>query len=382
MAKLSPLLAANMADQVYTVKNETNLIPLAQRFSEELDIQDSGRVSGKSGVSVVSKKTGFGLVAKGKGDFRDDLFILTRGTDSFYDVITDLNAGLRFNHDNQLVHSGFYKCFLSMREELASKLSGTQRYRNVHCVGHSLGGALATLVASWVSTKNVTSNINLYTFGSPRVGYESFSSKFTQTIKRPNIYRVSHNTDVVAMVPSWPFSHVPNPGIGYCIESENGFVSKKSSHRMPQYLSSVKGSNWESLRGKRPEPADNVIEKWLSSKTVVGFASNSVQMIASAIAFVLKKAMHLAGIVIQTGASTAFTILDQLSLALNRAARISKEVASYVKALLGKILKTMGIAVSNTMTVTAQLIKYVFVRLQRTIWDMVRSALNLVHRNN
>jgi predicted lipase len=63
--------------------------------------------------------------------------------------------------------------------------------RTIWFTGHSLGAALATLAADRYG--NVR---GLYTFGSPRVGDESFKRRF-----RIDAYRVVNNNDIVSRVP-------------------------------------------------------------------------------------------------------------------------------------------------------------------------------------
>lgn len=80
-------------------------------------------------------------------------------------------------------------------------------------VGHSLGGALATLNSYELAKRYVTHRISLITFGSPR----AVNKPFADAIKRlPNVlcYRVVNNTDAVTRVPPpyFGFRHV-----GHCV---------------------------------------------------------------------------------------------------------------------------------------------------------------------
>lgn len=64
------------------------------------------------------------------------------------------------------MHSGFNSLFITLQAELAPYLSGVKPSGTVHCVGHSLGGAIASLVAGWAK-KRFNCNAKLYTFGAP-----------------------------------------------------------------------------------------------------------------------------------------------------------------------------------------------------------------------
>ena len=67
-------------------------------------------------------------------------------------------------------------------------------------IGHSLGGAIATL-ASYYYAKNKLSNNEpvLITFGQPRVGNENFARRYMELIKL--VFRVARSNDFVTMVP-------------------------------------------------------------------------------------------------------------------------------------------------------------------------------------
>ncbi len=80
------------------------------------------------------------------------------------------------------------------------KTSKSDKLLNIHCVGHSLGGALATLAANWLkSFPEVNAKVHLYTFGAPRVGGKSFSMNATQRLD--SIFRCVNGADPVPKVP-------------------------------------------------------------------------------------------------------------------------------------------------------------------------------------
>ncbi|WP_193165767.1 lipase family protein [Microbulbifer hainanensis] len=148
-------------------------------------------------------------MAEGKGNFSGDILILLWGTDNKFDLATDATIGFSPSENGSFVHTGFNKCFQSILPEIKKCLSEhKQPIDTVHCIGHSLGGALATLTAEWLKNSKYakTSDIKLYTFGSPRVGASSFVKSLTrEMLKGTDICRVYHKTDVVPMVPIWPF---------------------------------------------------------------------------------------------------------------------------------------------------------------------------------
>ncbi|MCP4338671.1 MAG: hypothetical protein GY799_07215 [Desulfobulbaceae bacterium] len=72
--------------------------------------------------------------------------------------------------------------------------------QTIHCIGHSLGGAVATLAAHWVK-RTTYKYVELYTFGAPKPGFEGFAKSFTTLLEQKNVHRVYHSTDPVPMVP-------------------------------------------------------------------------------------------------------------------------------------------------------------------------------------
>ena len=76
--------------------------------------------------------------------------------------------------------------------------------------GHSLGGALATLLALDVAANTAFNNPAVYTYGSPRTGDSLFASTFDQVVK--NSYRVANRLDIVpTLPPPVDYDHVLNP---------------------------------------------------------------------------------------------------------------------------------------------------------------------------
>ncbi|HWY58278.1 MAG TPA: lipase family protein [Terriglobales bacterium] len=68
--------------------------------------------------------------------------------------------------------------------------------------GHSLGGALATLLALDVTANTNFKNPTVYTFGSPRTGDSLFVSAYNQAV--PNTYRIANRVDIVPKLPLPP----------------------------------------------------------------------------------------------------------------------------------------------------------------------------------
>jgi hypothetical protein len=81
---------------------------------------------------------------------------------------------------------------------------------SVTVCGHSLGGALATLLALDVAVNTIFKNPTVYTYASPRTGDSAFSVFYNHMV--PNTIRVANRMDLVPKLPSPPlYDHVSTP---------------------------------------------------------------------------------------------------------------------------------------------------------------------------
>lgn len=114
--------------------------------------------------------------------------ILDRG-----DIWADIKFWKTKGRDKGLVHTGF-------KDEL-DKLWATVNYwleqntdKILYITGHSLGGAMATLAASRVTTDNLK---EIYTYGAPRVG----NARWARNLHFIH-NRIQNNNDLISRVPS------------------------------------------------------------------------------------------------------------------------------------------------------------------------------------
>lgn len=95
-------------------------------------------------------------------------------------------------------HQGFHEGYVAVKAFLTEYIErfriGDQRI--VVC-GHSLGGAIALLVAEWIR-RNYDPAVILYTFGSPRAG----DAEFVEGAKSLVHHRIVNNNDPVPSVPA------------------------------------------------------------------------------------------------------------------------------------------------------------------------------------
>lgn len=219
----------------------------------------------------------------------------------------------------------------------------------------------------------------MYTFGSPRVGGGNFTQRLTSRIGAGNIYRVYHKTDIVSMIPLWPFTHVPQPGNDCFIDSSG--IPGVTFHKMAAYDNSVSKLSWELLRLPRPNTdSDKEIELWLSSTSPLMLTYHSMTMVNRAIMYLLKKILYATGIGMQATVTTGLTMLDRLAMLLAKGARAAIEIKSYVEALMQRILSMMNATIQTAKDITVEFIRWVLIRLTQTIYTMASMALQVAHR--
>ncbi|CAM8944162.1 unnamed protein product [Rhodiola kirilowii] len=175
-------------------------------------------------------------VALWRDSARRRLVVAFRGTEQarWKDLMTDLMlvpAGLNperiggdFKQEVQ-VHSGFLGAYDSVRTRLISlvKLSigfasdnevNQEHNWKVYITGHSLGGALATLLALELSSSQLAKrgaiSVTMYNFGSPRVGNRRFAEVYNEKVR--DSWRVVNHRDIIPTVPRlMGYCHVAQP---------------------------------------------------------------------------------------------------------------------------------------------------------------------------
>ncbi|XP_077226967.1 putative triglyceride lipase isoform X2 [Tasmannia lanceolata] len=166
---------------------------------------------------------------------RKKLVVAFRGTEQvrWKDLRTDLMlapAGLNperlggdFKEEIQ-VHSGFLSAYDSVRNRIMSLIKvsigfvedhvETMTKWHVYVTGHSLGGALATLLALELCSSQMAKcgaiSITMYNFGSPRVGNKRFAEVYNEKVK--DSWRIVNHRDIIPTVPRlMGYCHVAQP---------------------------------------------------------------------------------------------------------------------------------------------------------------------------
>lgn len=386
MANLTPRQAAAIATGVYRIMNRS-IADLRARggelgCEEQFLADDPGRFSGVSGALAWKEISGFGYIAEGRGARQGEILLVTRGTQSKPDWLSNLNIGLQIGPGGYPVHAGFNQVWKSFANEIKEFL----RHRNptqIHCVGHSLGGALANLNADYLTSANVA-QINLYTFGAPRTGVALFANSLAERLGVGHLFRVYHGSDPVPMIPVFPFRHVPVDTAALAVRTNERSLISINAHLMPSYTSAVaQFEDWAGVAAaaREPELTPSQLEAWLNAAA----ASGSPVLVGSAFVFkmigkVLAWLLTLAVDVLGLALTAAMTVLDALAWLLQRAAKLSREFTERLEKLIRVIFKFLGRSVQAGISLTAAFIRFVLDLLLEFIGGVAQRALDLALR--
>jgi len=388
MNELPPEIAAKVAQDVYTLTKsdtlEDALLTLNNKYKGilEFPFSEKNLLKGKTGGPFyIKSRTAFGFVLIGKGFLEGHVLILFRGTQYLADWVTNLNAMVSSSAVGQPVHDGFNQAFKSMESQVNDFMGRLTKY-NIHtinCIGHSLGGAIATICGEWIQ-KNYKRVPKIYTFGSPRVGLYSFSSMCTNNVGSQNIYRAHHTMDVVTCIPIWPFYHVPLIGTDYRLESPGSMYSVMTNHDMFEYVKSVSGKSWQQLSGMYDSNTNDAsIENWLNDEASTGLNLLSIEWLSKALIYVIRKVFDGAAWLLSKTFSTTFTLMDQLAYVLKKGLDLAENVSSWVVALVKKIMRMLGMGLHvDIAEMTTHFIRYVLQNLQERVNRHVRQVLDNV----
>jgi Lipase (class 3) len=169
------------------------------------------------GTQIVS----IGLVLQAAG--ASDVVIAIRGTEGIMEWVQDAKFGMvqcPFLTGAGNTEDGFTDMYSSMRigsagnsAGLVSALAGLAFPQPVNAAtpvticGHSLGGALVTLLALDVATNSIFKNPAVYSYASPRTGDGTFTAMYNHMV--PATIRIANRMDLVPKLPLPPlYDHV------------------------------------------------------------------------------------------------------------------------------------------------------------------------------
>ena len=163
----------------------------AHAYKTEAQAKAATKKMGFPWCKLISKDGAECLVVKD----RNDLWFAFRGTkpSKLNDVTADLKLMKNAAVAGGKVHSGFQKEVNDLWMDILAEIEHNQQLKvqkDIYMTGHSLGAAMATIAATRLAP------IELFTFGSPRVG----GPKFIRHITCPHL-RFMNNNDIVCRIP-------------------------------------------------------------------------------------------------------------------------------------------------------------------------------------
>lgn len=383
---VSPNDAALLAARIYDIQNPMlvdtflKLLPF-RRSGSGASIQKTHLKAEVGGRVLLNHKDGFGVCSEGGDLYKNEVFLIFRGTtkgNNGADFLTDARIGITRNQSGLPVHIGFNHCFSSMLPEIKKFFASLDgNVTAVHCIGHSLGGAVAALAADWIA-RNLKHPTRLYTFGAPRIGTDWFVKSTTSAVGELNMHRVYHKTDPVTMAPLYPFMHAPYNSAGHYLPSSQPLLSGEA-HRMANYAKSVKDKAWEALSGA-PEPPytlESAIESWLESKTPVDSSSPTFwRWVDSALIYVVKKVAMAALVSLQGAFIGFFTVADKIAYLLATGISMAETISFWVERLMRKIMQALGMRSPDSKEeLTEGVIRHVLKRLTAKSNKEARNAI-------
>lgn len=184
-------------------------------------------------------------------DEDDRLWVVFRGTETREEVKQDLEYYLTpSNHQpaSYSVHTGFMTIFDCIKNSVDSILA-ERKPVSVIITGHSLGAAVSTLVAFFLSRKYPETMFTGYVFGSPRVGDPRFASLFNHAANI-NWFNLVNLYDII---PTLPLAVMPNPldpsrpflyeSVGNIQTFATNWGSVLANHLLPVYNNQVNTGN-------------------------------------------------------------------------------------------------------------------------------------------
>ena len=279
-----------------------------------------------------------------------------RGTEppSAHDWLSNVHMSGTPGPSGLLVHEGFNNLANSILPQVRTAIRG-RSISTLHLVGHSLGGATATILAD--ALRGVGS-VKLYTFGAPRAGTVTHSQFLSSAIGADNIFRVCHDTDPVPMVPIFPFAHVPISRQGYMMTGCGNIISF-AAHDKDLYIRNVGDAGWRGLpvMSHRRFSLDTVADVLgMAGSLNFGPAMLNAQILRL-ITLALKLLLAEAAATIGSRLFVAATLLDQMAAMLNSAAAASIAIAATTRQLLETIMGFMGRTLQAGMRLSVAVIR-------------------------
>jgi hypothetical protein len=341
---------------------------------------------GTTGLPVATTRTGFGYVLSFADQGENHVIVATRGTRTEIgkaDLLTDLYATPTASFmDAGLVHRGFSLTFQSIRGALDASTAALGDADHIHCVGHSLGGAVANLVAYYLGSKY--GGVRLYTFGAPRVGvFGGLPIALEKKLGKSNIFRVSHDMDPIAMIPTFPFVHV----LAADDDAHNFYLRSPATlptldnHNMATYAKEMANQNWEGVGKLKYLPNfEDKMMKGLWESEADGWFRKGMRLVGGAAVWVLMKILRgILDALLEEVVSALIgvaTPLDLIARMLYAGYQLASKLGAVVLGWIKAAAAAIGQGIEDAKDVTVAFLRYVLERLWRTVRQAAESCLD------
>lgn len=182
-----------------TAYSGDNALVLAELSDAAYDDHAKDAVLGLFRVEQrIHEKNTAALILRGAGS----TVVAFRGSDDSLDWRSNVQVKLNPLHVGGIgcgrVHTGFRRALGAVEEELLARI-GDHELDPLWITGHSLGGALAVLLALRLEMMGRKIQ-GVYTFGQPRVGDDEFAVRVEERLAG-RYFRIAHSADPVPLVP-------------------------------------------------------------------------------------------------------------------------------------------------------------------------------------
>ena len=254
------------------------------------------------GSSSLSARDQMGFITKGTGKRRNEVLITFRGSTRFKDDYLYIDSGFLPGTSPKgfAVHGGFAKVFQSCLPDIENALARLRPFHTIHCVGHSMGGALATLCAEHFVGSFTTPY--LYTFGAPRVGMLPHAL-YMQKHLGERLNRYYYAGDVVTWLPMLPFVHMT----GKRLISPHSLFASHLGYMKPNGLV-LADNNKAQTKAESWAQAEQLISQGMNAGGGCGMESRAWRYFTQA----LHKILYVAGAALGVVLTAFGTVFDQI----------------------------------------------------------------------
>ncbi len=149
----------------------------------------------------------------------EELLIIFRGTVSKREWISNFRVIKKCvpydNTESKIrVHTGFINTYKAVREKLLTLIDAS--VRKITLTGHSRGAAMATLCAVDFQYNFPDREIEVYCYGSPKVGNRAFADSYNKRVTKT--VRIETRGDIIPKLPPFIFGY-RHVGMGFQIPS-------------------------------------------------------------------------------------------------------------------------------------------------------------------